>query len=358
MKTMKSLAVTKDLKLEVVEVPYPKLWDDCVITKTLSCGVCNGTDSKIVHGEFKGVDTYPVLLGHEAMGEVIEVGKNVKQWKTGDIVTLPFLEMDPDGTYQGTEYRSAWSAYSEYTVARDWMAMAELGNGPGTPGFVGMEYVYTQKVLPKDIDPVYGAMVCVLREVLAASRHFGVTFNQDIVIFGLGSVGLTFVKMAKLLGARNVIAVGNKELQREEALRVNADYYINMREEDVVEEVRKILPDGADIVIDAVGVNEITNTSMSLIKDAGKIGVYGISSQLGMDLTWAKAPYNWVLDFFQFPQKAEEAAAHDQVVSWIRMGLLDLKDFVSHIVPFENILDAFDMVEKRDPKRKKIVISY
>jgi threonine dehydrogenase-like Zn-dependent dehydrogenase len=311
-----------------------------------------------LHGQFKGVDQYPILLGHDAMGEGVEVGKHVKQWKVGDIVTLPFLEMDPDGTYQGTEYRSAWSAYSEYTVAKDWQAMAALGNGPGTPGFVGMEYVYTQKILPHDIDPVYGAMVCVLREVLAASRHFGVTFNQDIVIFGMGSVGLTFVKMAKLLGARNVIAVGNKELQREEAFNVNADYYINMREENVIETVREILPDGVDIVIDAVGINEITNTSMSLVKDAGKIGVYGISSQLGMDLSWASAPYNWVLDFFQFPQKEEEANAHDQVVSWIRMGLLDPKDFVSHVVPFENILEAFAMVEKKDPKRKKIIIKY
>lgn len=358
MKTMKSLAVTKDLKLEVVEIPYPDLWDDCVITKTLSCGVCNGTDGKIIHGEFKGVDIYPVLLGHEAMGEVVEVGKNVKQWKVGDIVTLPFLEMDPDGTYQGTEYRSAWSAYSQYTVARDWMAMAELGKGPGTKAFEGMEYVYTQKILPHDIDPVYGAMVCVLREVLAASRHFGVSAGDNVVVFGLGSVGLTFVKMAKLLGARCVIAVGNKELQRAEALHVSADHYINMKEEDVVAEVRKVLPGGADIVIDAVGVNDITNTSMSLVRDEGKIGVYGISSHLGMELSWAKAPYNWILDFFQWPNKVQEADAHDQVVSWLRMGLLDLHDYVSHVVPFENILDAFEMVEKRDPKRKKIVIKY
>ena len=44
----------------------------------------NGTDSKILHGTFKGVDTYPCLLGHEANGEVVEVGSKVKQWKVGD----------------------------------------------------------------------------------------------------------------------------------------------------------------------------------------------------------------------------------------------------------------------------------
>ncbi|MBR3245815.1 MAG: alcohol dehydrogenase catalytic domain-containing protein [Parasporobacterium sp.] len=68
----------------VIDIPIPKIADDCVLTKTISCGVCNGTDSKILHGTFKGVDTYPCLLGHEANGEVVEVGSKVKQWKVGD----------------------------------------------------------------------------------------------------------------------------------------------------------------------------------------------------------------------------------------------------------------------------------
>ena len=88
---MKALAVTAEHELKVVEVPYPILQDDCVITKTLSCGVCNGTDMKIIHGKFKGMSQYPLLLGHEAIGEVIAVGKKVKQWKVGDWVTLPFM---------------------------------------------------------------------------------------------------------------------------------------------------------------------------------------------------------------------------------------------------------------------------
>ena len=75
MKRMKALAVTAEHELKVVEVPYPILQDDCVITKTLSCGVCNGTDMKIIHGKFKGMSQYPLLLGHEAIGEVIAVGR-------------------------------------------------------------------------------------------------------------------------------------------------------------------------------------------------------------------------------------------------------------------------------------------
>ena len=88
---MRALAVTKEHTLEVVEVPYPTLQDDCVITRTLSCGVCNGTDMKIIHGKFKGMNQYPFLGGLEARGVGVAVGCMVKLWTGGEGFTLPFL---------------------------------------------------------------------------------------------------------------------------------------------------------------------------------------------------------------------------------------------------------------------------
>ena len=350
---MKSLAVTKEHKLEVVDIPIPQIADDCVLTKTLSCGVCNGTDTKILHGTFKGFDTYPCLLGHEAIGEVVEVGKKVKQWKVGDRITLPYLEMGPDGKYAG--YYSAWSAYSEYTVARDWQAMAEMGHGPGTPGF--WDGYYTQKILPHDIDPVYGAMINTFREVLASCRNFGFSEGCSLTIFGAGPVGLTFTKFAKLLGVGTVIVLDIMEEKRQEAMKAGADYFINSKEEKPETAVKSILQDGCDFVLDAVGVNSLINTAMGMIKDNGQICVYGISPVMDMNISWAPAPYNWSVKFIQFPIKRQEADAHDQVIEWVRSGKLDLKDYVSHVLPFERILDAFDMVAKKVPV-KKIVIKY
>ena len=350
---MKALSVSKDYKLEIVEIPMPVIAEDCVLTKTLSCGVCNGTDLKLLHGDFKGFNTYPCLLGHEAIGEVVEVGQKVKQWKVGDRITLPYLEMGPDGKFSG--YYSGWSAYSEYTVARDWQAMADMGRGPGTPGF--WDGYYTQKILPADIDPVYGAMINTFREVLAACKNFGFGTGDSLTIFGAGPVGLTFTKFAKLLGVGTVVVVDIMEEKRVEAIRSGADYFVNSSVEDPAIAVKKILANGSDYVLDAVGVNELINVGMKIIKDNGQICVYGISPKLDMNLSWASAPYNWGVKFLQFPVKAQEAAAHDQIITWVRMGVLDLKDYVSHVIPFSNILDAFDMVEKKVPC-KKIVIKY
>lgn len=351
---MKALAVTAEHRLEVVEVPYPTLQEDCVITKTLSCGVCNGTDMKIIHGKFKGMDQYPLLLGHEAIGEVVAVGKRVRQWKVGDWVTLPFMEgKDENDCYAG--YHNGWCAYSEYTMARDWTAMAELGCGPGTPGF--WDGYYTQKLFPKDIDPVYGNMCLTFREVLAAIRGFGFKSGDSVVIYGAGPVGLSFTRMCKLLGLGPVIVTDVQASKKADVEKQQADYFIDGSKEDVISAVRRIAPGGVDHVVDAVGINAIIGAGMKLIKDNGQICVYGISPNLGMELNWGDAPYNWHLRFLQFPIKKNEGDAHAQVMSWVQTGALDPKDFVSHVIPFSNILDAFDILEKRLPC-KKIVIKY
>lgn len=88
---MKSLAVYEDGHLEIVEVPMPKYGEYEALVKMESCGVCNGTDLKIIHKKLKGFDTYPALLGHEGIGRVVEVGSKVTSFKKGDLVTLPFI---------------------------------------------------------------------------------------------------------------------------------------------------------------------------------------------------------------------------------------------------------------------------
>jgi threonine dehydrogenase-like Zn-dependent dehydrogenase len=345
---MRSLAVLRPGRLEVVEVPMPVMDSCSVLVKTLASGIC-GTDPKIIHGTFKNMDEYPTLLGHEAVGEVVETGRDVEQFKTGDIILLPFVDSGHGG------YASAWGAFSEYSVCHDWKAMARKGVGSGTPGFG--DYIYTQKTIPVDFDPVSSVMIITLREVLAACRHFGFFAGKSIVVFGAGSVGLAFVRFARILGLGPVIAADVVDEKVDEALRFGADYAFNSAKTDIVSEVRQLCPDGVDYALDAAGVNALVQTGMQLIKDNGRILVYGISPQLSMQLDWTAAPYNWGLDFLQFPIKTTEADVHDQLISWIRLGLIDPADYVSHVFKFDDILEGFDILERRVPA-KKIVIDY
>ncbi len=345
MEKMKTLIVEKDGSLSVREVSMPEYNDCQALVKTLSCGVCNGTDAKLIHRSFKnfGPDMYPLMLGHEAVGRVVAVGQKVSTYKVGDLVLLPFA-----GPIDG--YECGWGSYSEYGVVCD-PKWDETAYGP-TP-----ECAFGQTVLPPDIDPVDAAMVITLREVLSSIKRFGIGANDSVVVFGCGPVGLTFIKFLSLLGAHPIIALDIIDEKLEDAKKNGADYAFNSKDPHYKEKIREICPEGVKFVLDAVGVSAIINMAMPLLYDQGKICCYGISPNLSMEINWAEAPYNWQLQFQQFPSKVEEGAAHNQVMNWLKAGVIDLKDYISDYFDFEDILAAFEKLEKKQIA-KKCVIRY
>ena len=345
-KEMRTLVVNKDGSLEVRTLPLPRITPRQALVKTLSCGICNGTDAKLIHRRFKGVgpDQYPLMLGHEAVGEVVALGSEVKGYHLGDKVLLPFVDPDPE-LYPGLG--SAWGGYSEYAVVHDALAYPP-GEAP--------ECAYAQTVLPEDVDPVDAAMIVTLREVLSSIKRFGIGEGSSVAVFGCGPVGLTFIRFMSLLGVHPLIAFDVKEEKIGEALENGADYAFNSRQTSPKEAILDICPGGVQYVLDAVGMLPLINQAMEFICDQGKICCYGISPDCHMELDWEKAPYNWQLQFQQFPSKAEEGQAHDQVMHWLRKGTISLKDYISDYFAFDDILEAFGKLEKREISKKGIIV--
>ena len=349
---MKTLVVDRSGALSVREIPKPSYGPCQALVKMLSCGVCNGTDTKLIHGTFKNFDTYPAILGHEGVGRVVEVGEKVTGLHIGDIVLLPFLEAEVEGMYPG------WGAYSEYAVVGDAESYIANGMGEGTSAWSEGYLAQTVIKASDKIDPVGAARLITFREVLSAIRRFDFKANENVLIFGAGPVGLCFVKFCKLLGMKTVICTDIMDEKVEGAKNAGADYAFNSTKCDIHAEVRKMFPDGIDYVVDAVGINDLINQAMELVKYNGKICCYGISPKTSMNLDWSAAPYNWTLQFVQWPSKKEEGEAHSQIMAWINMGVLDPNDFISDIFDFDHITDAFDLIEARKPSTKKIIIRY
>jgi L-iditol 2-dehydrogenase len=343
---MKTLIVNTDGKIEFMEIPVPKYNSKQALVKTISCGIC-GTDSKLMHFDFLGVpkEIYPIMLGHEGVGRVVEVGSEVTGLKVGDIVLLPYN--DPDVELYGS-LGSAWGAFSEYAVVHDKAAYKE-GEAP--------EVAYAQQILPNDIDPVDAVMIITFREVLSNIKYFGIKENDSVVVYGSGPVALTFIKFMSLLGIKTIIGVARSEEKKNSLLANGATYAFNSRECDLSKEIRKICPNGAKYVLDAAGSPEVVNQAMEVIADRGEILCYGVPSKTYMNLDWSKAPYNWKINFQQMPSKIEESNAYEQVLEWIRSGEINLKDYISDYYKFEDALEAFDKFA--DHKiTKKAIISY
>ena len=342
---MKTVIVDQNGKLSMAEVGLPRLEPWQARTRTIANGIC-GTDVTLIKGKFKGVelDSYPVMLGHENVGEVVEVGADVKTFRVGDRVILPFVDEDRENV---GPYGSAWGAMCQYCVVNDPAAL---------PQGVESEVAPAQRVLPEDIDPVDAVMLVTFREVLSAVRHFGIGPGDPVVVIGAGPVGLTFLKMCKLTGAGPVIAVVRNEEKARNARETGADVVLNSRETDVEAEVRRLVPGGVPYVIDAVGSQDVINQAMGLICDRGMLCCYGVPKQQELHIDFSKADYNWILNFQQMPRKDEEAAVHDELLAWIREGKLNLKDFISDYYPFDRAVQAYQDAVDHKIQKKAIVV--
>jgi len=324
---MKGLVVYRDGTLKVEELPKPVIGEYGALVENLSCGICNGTDFKLIHATFKGFDTYPAVLGHESAGRVVEVGSKVTSFKPGDIVLRSILEKVEDESYA-----SGWGSFAEYGVIGDIAAMKADGR---TDYY---DIYLAQQIVPAEIDPHQAVMLITLKEVLSGLQRFGVGKGSSVLIHGAGPVGLSMVRFAKLKGAGPIVVSEPNAGRRERAQRLGADLVIDPTAEDLVTRAKGIEADGFDFVIDAVGINRLMTDSLKIVKFNGKVGVYGISAETNAQIDWEAAPYNWAIHFVQWPTFEDEAAVHDEVLSLVKSGAIDLSEFVTHVIPG---LDAF-----------------
>ena len=218
------------------------------------------------------------------------------------------------------------------------------------------ECAYAQTVLPDYVDPVDAAMIVTLREVLSSIKRFGIKENNSVAVFGCGPVGLTFIRFLSILGVHPIIAFDRHDEKIAEALKKGADYAYHTGKCNPKEEIRKICPDGVQFVLDAAGILSLINDSMEYVCDGGKMCCYGIAPECSMELDWSKAPYNWQLHFQQFPSKLEEGEVNNQILAWIKSGIIDMKEYISDYIPFEQIVEGFEKLERREIKKKAIVV--
>lgn len=341
---MRTLIVNQNGKLEITEIAKPRINEKQALVKTIACGMC-GTDVKLIHKTFKGFpeSAYPIMLGHEGVGEVVELGGDVKGLQLGDKVLLPFVNTDPA---QYGDLGSGWGAMSEYAVVHDPLAYAD-GEAP--------DCAYAQTVLSDTLDPVDAVMLVTFREVLSNIRYFGIKPEDSVVVFGCGPVGVTFIKFLSLVGVKNVVAVDIMDEKLVLAKEKGANITINSKTHKLEEEIHNIFAEGVDYVLDAVGLPFVVNQAMSLIKDRGTVLCYGVPEKEEITIDFSKASYNWNVKFQQMPRKREEGEAHEQVMEWIQSGKLVVKEFISDYFTFEDSVQAYEKLLNREIMIKGIV---
>ncbi len=332
---MKGLVVYGGGKIDLqYEIPMPEIDEYQCLTKTIACALCNGTDLKLIDGKLRGFSTYPAVLGHESVGEVIQIGSKVRNYKVGDRVLRTTLN-------DTEQYRSLWGGFAEFGLVDDYQARIE-------DGVSAEEGRCTQQVIPHEIDPVDGTMIITLKEISSALDRVGIQPGMNVVIVGCGPVGLAMVINSKLLGASKIIMGGHHQSRLDTARKLGADSAINTKDVKIIDAVRDIMPEGADLLIDCVGSAKIINQGLQITKETGKIALYGIGMHTGDAIDWDIAPYNFNIHSVQWPIALRERTVHERVISSIMEGKIDLKDFVSHRLPVEKFMEGIQLVKSRE----------
>lgn len=335
---MRAVAVMEPNRVEVVEIDAPKPGPYQALVKTEVAALCNATDGKLVAGHFPGVEDYPLMLGHETAGIVESVGGKVRNFKPGDraIGGLVFEFADP-------KYHTGWGGFCEYTLVNDHDAMIADGVADAEHGW--FECYEIQRVAPPDIPPDEAVLLCTWREVYGGFGDFSLTKGDEIVVFGAGPVGLSFVKFGKLLGLGYIASVDPLEHKREKALAMGADAVFTPDSPELAG-LAKSRGKPLDAVVDAVGSDRIINAGLPLIKMGGSICVYGVIADEKITVAKGAGPYNFNLYMHQWPTRHRERTAMEPLCEWIRQGHVSAAELVTHEFPVEQINDALEAVKR------------
>jgi threonine dehydrogenase-like Zn-dependent dehydrogenase len=330
---MLAVAVVQPDQIEVVEVPEPQPGPYEAKIRTEAACICNMTDRKVVEGHFPGLTHYPLLLGHETVGIVEAVGDKVRTFKVGDRVVGGLVLQSPDPAYG-----SGWGGFSGYTLAGDHQAMTADGVADNAHGWYEVHEI--MRVVPPDIGVEDAVMLCTWREVYGAFGDFHLQPGDNLVIYGDGPVGLSFVKFGRLLGMGDIYLIGRhtEKLEKAVALGATGAYLADSPEAARLVDIHG---DKFDGIIDAVGRQDIVNAALGMVKMNGSIGVYGVIGASSVTLDISKAPFNFNLFMHQWPTRFREYAAQEPLLDWVRAGQLSYREFVSVEFPITQAAEAF-----------------
>jgi 2-desacetyl-2-hydroxyethyl bacteriochlorophyllide A dehydrogenase len=325
--------------VRVTSVPDPRPGPDEVLIRVRACGVC-GTDNSLYKGDYPA--SYPVVIGHELAGEVVEVGAAVRGLAAGDRVTV-----DPNRVCHACAYCHSGREHlcenlSSMGVHRDG-ADAEYCLMPATN-------VYR---IPDSLSYEEAAF----SEPLACAVHgvdlAGIRLGDTVLIIGAGPMGNLITQLAARAGAANVVVSEPIGLRRERAARSGATHLIDPARQDVDRELRKVQRIGADVVFEVAGNNAAQASCLPMARKGGTIVFFGVSPQ---DRTIPVNPFVINENELAIRGSFNNAFATARAVELLAAGTCRVADLVSHRLPLSRYLEVFRLFGGSDSLKLMVLM--
>jgi alcohol dehydrogenase len=339
-----------DIRIEEVERPRPGPGEALLrVTLTTICG----TDLHILRGEY--LVRPGLVIGHEPVGVIEELGPGVTGYKTGDRVLVGAIT--PCGQCHGC-------------LSGHW---AQCGHGDGVEAIGGWrfgntingaqaEYLlvpYAQANLAKIPDDLTDEQVVLLADIastgFSGAEAGGVRLGDAVVVFAQGPIGLCATAGARLMGASLVIGVDGDDARLAMARRMGADVTLDYRQTDVLAEVKKLTGAGADVAIEALGTQGTFENALRCLRPGGtlsSLGVYSGKLQVPYDAFAAGLGDHRIVTTLCPGGKYRMG----RLMSLVRSRRFDPTPMLTHSFPLARITEAYELFGGRKDGVLKVAI--
>ncbi len=336
-----------DIRVETIQDPSIIDSGD-VIVKVGLCAIC-GSDLHVYHEHERGLD-HGTAMGHEFMGEVVDVGKNVKRLTKGDQVMSPFSVSCGRCFY-------CVNGLTSRCVSSQLFGWVEKGKGlhGGQAEFVRVPLA--ESTLMRVPDGMTDEDALLLGDIIPTgyfcALQASIKPKETYVVVGCGPVGLMAIIGAIEQGAENVFAIDTLEDRLNMATRFGA-IPVNANSSDAIETVRMATAGrGADAVMEAVGNVATGRLSYDLVRPGGIISMVGVCNDVHMPFSPVEA-YNKNLTF----KVGRCPARHlmNRLIPIAQSGKYDFSSIISHRMPLDQGPGGYDIFANKKDHCLKVIL--
>jgi len=330
---MKAAAFIGKQDIQLVDVEGPKAGDDGVLIEVHACGIC-GSDIHVYNSDLltedstKIIDDYRII-GHEFTGEVVEVGRNVENFKVGDRVA-------------SVHNKGGMAEYVEIPGDR----LGNLFKLPDSLNFI------TAATLEPMCNPMHSYH---LREPKD---------GETVAILGAGILGLGYLQIVKAYSRVQTIIVDVSNRRLETARKIGVDIPINAREEDAVKKIKDITGEhlvryqektagGCDVTMDCAGLALTFNQSLELLKPEGGSAVIAAVYEEKVTIDPNMVMFKYMNIFGSMGYYPSESA---EALSLIAEGRVNRDLLISHTLPLSDVAEGFAL-QANPAESMKVIIT-
>jgi 2-desacetyl-2-hydroxyethyl bacteriochlorophyllide A dehydrogenase len=317
---VKAVVIEKPNSMSVSKVDDPTPNAGEAVIKVEACGIC-GTDIHVLRGEFAPT-RYPIIPGHEFSGEVVAVGKDVKNVKVGD-----FVAVDPS-LYCG---HCRQCRAGRFNLCENWNAIG-VGSANGASAELVAVPAANAFALPSDMPRHWGALVEPLSCAVHGLDQVDLKVADNYLIYGAGTMGLLLAQLAKDSGASQLDMVERNPKRHALAKKLAAD-----RIAITADELDR--PQGWDVVIDATGVVPAIEDGLKRVARGGTFLMFGVANA---DATATFNPFKIYNDEIKIIGSMAVLHSFERALTLLAKGVIDSEAMITNRFPLDEYSKAID----------------